>query len=142
MRSRFALPLFLAAAVLSLAGCYWLRYDALARTHVDLLRGMAEKLEDLTNRDGTPPAALAEYRYPLERARDFARIVAGRAAGRASLGALGALCDAYEDVLVAADALRVDPSQPGRREALRVAVERVRTLGVETLAALDRESGI
>jgi hypothetical protein len=143
MRSSFGIrPLLAAGAVLLLAGCYWLRYDALARTHVELLRGMAQKLADVTGIDGTPPAALAEYRYPLERARDFARIVAGRADGRESFRAFGELCDAYDRMLGAAEALRVDPVAPGRRDTLREAVERVHALGVGTLAALDRESGI
>jgi len=72
---------------------------------VQLLRAMAQKLDDVTREDGAPPASLAEYRYPLERARDFARIVGTRFEGRPSLAAFRACCDAYDDVVKAAESL-------------------------------------
>jgi hypothetical protein len=126
--------LIVLAAVVALGGCYWAKYDKLARTHVALLLAMAQKIEDVTRAAGAPPPAMAEYRYPLERARDFARIAARRFEGRRSLAAFRDLCDAYERVLVAAAAVR-DPPTDDLARALGV----LRAAGTETLRALDAE---
>ena len=118
------------------SGCYWVRYDALIRTHVNLLLAMARKLDAVTAERGAPPADLAEYRYPLERARDFARIVGGRFAGRESLAALNTLGDDYEAVLSAAERLRVEGGEAARatfQERLAVLPGR----GAAVIAALD-----
>jgi len=142
LRRRVALVLAVAsAASLGAAGCYWLRYDALARTHVELLREMAAKLADVTGRDGVPPPELAEYRYPLARARDFVRVSARWYEERASLAALRELADAYADLLGAAERLRVRPDAPERR-AFAAALDDVRARAGAASAALDRESGI
>jgi hypothetical protein len=116
------------------AGCYWLRYDALARTHVEVLSVMLGKLEDLTRRDGMAPPAMAEYRYPLVRARDFIRIVEGRFAGRASLAALRALCDAYEAALEAVPVVR------GDLDAFSAAAAAARARAAAVVAVLDAEA--
>jgi hypothetical protein len=133
---RAAWWIVLLAAGWGAAGCYWLRYDALVRTHVDLLLAMARKLEAVTDERGAPPIDLAEYRYPLERARDFARIAGRRFAGRASLGALRALTDDYEAVLDAADRLRVDGGTPARA-AFRDRLAALPGRGAAVVAALD-----
>jgi hypothetical protein len=129
----------LVATVAAAAGCYWLKYDRLARTHVDLLAAMAEKLGDVTRDHGRPPAGLAEYRYPLERARDFTRIAARRFEGRASLAALRRLCADYEAALAAAERLRAQPPGAGLA-ALAEALDGVRERAREARAALDREA--
>src|SRR5882724_8684162 len=84
VRHRGAAIAFVLAAVALASGCYWSKYDKLVRTHVALLEAMADKIVEVTETDGAP-ASLAEYRYPLERARDFARIAGRRYAGRESL---------------------------------------------------------
>jgi len=132
MRSRFrSWGVVLGVLWLAAGGCYWLRYDALARTHVDLLVSMTTKLEDVTAQGGGP-ARMAEYRYPLDRARDFVRIVEGRFAGRDSLRELRELCSAYERALEAA-------VRPGSR-GLEAAAGAVRERAAAALAALDLEA--
>jgi len=127
----------LAAAALA-SGCYWSKYDKLVRTHVALLEAMADKIVEVTETDGAP-ASLAEYRYPLERARDFARIAGRRYAGRESLTGFLAFCDAYEHVLhlVAAPSGRDGTSNdPAILAAARAALV---AQGASVLGALDRE---
>src|SRR3954452_9561884 len=106
MRSRIAVAAALALVLVGAAGCYFLKYEKLARTHVTILVAMTAKIEDVTARDGTPPASLVEYRYPLERAEDFVRIAARRFDDRSSLHALRELCAAYGRLLDAADRAR------------------------------------
>jgi len=142
MRSRLAgstgTRLALVALAL-LAGCYWSKYDKLARTHVQLLLAMADKLVAVTGDAGTPPASFAEYRYPLERARDFVRIVAPRFQGRRSVDALRALCDAYEEVLRAAERSTTGDAE-STRSALEAARQRLHADASAVLQALDAEA--
>ena len=119
-------------------GCYWSKYDKLMRTHVVLLQAMADKIVEVTETDGAPQS-LAEYRYPLERARDFARIVGRRYAERESLKAFLAFCDAYERVLRLVEA-RSGPRGTSNDPALLAAARAA--LGAQAsavIAALDRE---
>ena len=104
MRSRIAVAT--ALVLVATAGCYFRKYDKLARTHVAVLVAMAQKLEDVTRRAGGAPAAMGEYRYPLERAEDFARIAAQRFEGRPSLRAFRELCAAYARMLEAVERVR------------------------------------
>ena len=99
------LALFLGACLL---GCYWLQYDKLMRTHVTLLLAMADKMIDLLER-GEPisAAAMAEFTYPLTRARDFTRIAAKRYATRPSLRAFSHFLDTYGAVVQEMDRLRL-----------------------------------
>lgn len=108
-------------------GCYFLRYDALTRTHVEVLTAMAEKRSDLIGA-GMAGRDDGEFRYPLERARDFARIVGDRFGKRESHRRLMALIDRYEDGL----------DETGKDGAATAAGE-VTALGREVLAALDAE---
>jgi len=124
-------------AVVLAAGCYFGKYDKLARTHVQLLLAMAQKLDDVTREQSAAPASLAEYRYPLERARDFARIVGGRFEGRPSLAAFGAFCDAYEGVVKAAEAARGAPDTSGSLAQARATLD---DRAVAVLRALDAEA--
>jgi hypothetical protein len=71
------------ACLLLIGGCYYVRYASLVRTHVDLMIALAAKRHDLHVAEA-PPSHLAEFRYPLERARDFARIVGPRFGERES----------------------------------------------------------
>jgi hypothetical protein len=86
----------LLGAVLVLSGCYWSRYPELMETHLVLLEQYAAKLDSLARtEDGVPLEGWAEFTYPLERARDFARIAARRYAGRASLQSFRVVLDRY-----------------------------------------------
>jgi hypothetical protein len=125
-------------ALLVTAGCYWSKYDKLTRTHVELLLAMARKLAAVTRVEDGPPAAFGEYRYPLERARDFTRIVSRRFADRPSLTAFRAFTEAYEGVLTAAEALR--DADDESRAALDRAQERLQAEAVTVLRALDVEA--
>ncbi len=139
MRSRLEGGRRIVALVLLLvAGCYWSKYDKLTRTHVELLLSMAAKLAAVTREEGAPPASFAEYRYPLERARDFTRIVAGRFEGRASLAAFRTFCDASEDVWKAAESWR--GADPGANADLERAHGKLRADAVAVLHALDAEA--
>jgi hypothetical protein len=82
------------------AGCYWQKYPRLVETHVDLLAAMAVKSEDvLRERGGYRPEQLAEFRYPYDRARDFARIVRDRYEAQASFQRFEKLLDRYQTLL-------------------------------------------
>jgi len=135
---RAALLALAAAGLLLAAGCYWSKYDKLVRTHVALLLAMAGKIADVTEAEG-PPASLAEYRYPLERARDFARIAARRYAARESLRTFLAFCDDYEHVLAAAEATPARDGTGDSEAALAVARAALTAQASAVLAALDRE---
>ena len=125
-------------ALLLAAGCYWSKYDKLTRTHVELLLSMARKLDAVTREEGRPPPSFAEYRYPLERARDFTRIVSGRFAARPSLAAFRAFTDAYEGVLTAAEGLRDADAED--RAAFEQARTRLDAQAAAVLRALDAEA--
>ena len=84
--------------VLGIGGCYWYRYADLMRTHLALLDAMAAKLcasNDGRGRARLSGPALAEYEYPLARARDFARVAQKRCPERGSLRAFGQVLSAY-----------------------------------------------
>ena len=94
------------------SGCYWQRYPRLVETHLGLLSDFAEKLQGLAeDRVVVPAERWGEFTYPLDRARDFSRIVAGRWPGRASLAAFDRAVDAYA-------ALVADPAVLARGEAV------------------------
>lgn len=93
---------------LSAGGCYWLKYNKLMRTHVELLLAMADKLINVLE-DERPmtPKMMDEFIYPLERARDFVRIVKGRYAERKSLQTFEKMLDVYADIIEQGDRVRV-----------------------------------
>ena len=81
----------------SLGGCYWLKYEKLMHTHIELMRAMTDKMSRLLeDKAAVTPSTLNEFLYPLERARDFSRIVAQHYAERPSLSAFNRLLDVYE----------------------------------------------
>jgi len=90
----------LAMAILATAiSCYWWRYGDVMRTHCRLLSDMAAKLCGTAARTRLPGPALAEYEYPLARARDFARIAAKRCPARRSLATFKRALRLYEVTL-------------------------------------------
>ncbi|MEA2626646.1 MAG: hypothetical protein QOD06_2691 [Candidatus Binatota bacterium] len=110
---RFRLLLAIWYALAALDGCYWRRYAELVTTHVELLTAMAGKMEDLFARPRpAQDATMSEFRYPLERARDFARIVRERRGDRESYRRFEAFLRDYQGLVDDADRLRLEPS-PG-----------------------------
>ena len=117
----------------SLGGCYWLKYEKLMHTHIQLMRSMTDKMNRLlADNDPLTPAMMNEFLYPLERARDFSRIVAQRYADRPSLAAFNRLLDLYQSLVTEVDRLRVQPSSleyfRSQTQAVRDQATRVETL--------------
>ena len=118
---------------LALGGCYWLKYGKLMRTHIDLLLSMSKKMSDLLeDHRAITPNMMDEFSYPLERARDFVRIVSSRYAERRSLQAFTHFLDTYAELLKEIDQLRVQDGDPTafheKRTTLREQGEQVKTL--------------
>lgn len=135
MRGRSREPIIRAVALLALlclAGCYYRKYDALVRTHVELVLAMADKRTDYADQ-GAPPPNSAEFTYPVERARDFARIVGDRFGEKASYRELLAFLDRYEKLLARVESMG--------EEARGKELEELRAQGQVVKAALDREAG-
>jgi hypothetical protein len=129
---RFAL----AVAVLLAVGCYWSRYPELMETHLVLLDQYARKLESLAA-DGRTVALKdwAEFVYPLERARDFARIAAQRYPDLDSLARFRDVLERYA-VLVDDPGVLGAPEGAKRIEGEVAALEE--SIGA-TRRALERE---
>ena len=127
---------WLALALLAaLAGCYYRRYDPLVRTHVELMIAMAEKRRDVGTRN-EPVVSSAEFAYPLERARDFARIVHDRFGDRQSFREFEGFLARYGEFLAIAATPRADP------ELLSAELKALRAAGESVLAALDAEKNL
>ena len=121
----------------SLGGCYWLKYEKLMRTHIELMSAMTDKMNRLLeDNDPLTPVMMNEFLYPLERARDFSRIVAQRYADRPSLAAFNQLLDVYQSLVTEADRLRV---QPGSLAHFRSQTQAVRDQAARVEALLDSE---
>lgn len=107
-RARVALVACVVAVGVSLGGCYWIKYTKLMRTHVELLLAMTDKMGSFLEDDrAITPRMMNEFLYPLERARDFARIVKRFYEGRTSLQEFERLLDVYADLLEETERLRV-----------------------------------
>ena len=86
--------------VLVIAGCYWRYYPRVMETHLEVLASYASKLESLAQAGrSVPPERWGEFTYPLERARDFARIAGKRFADRGSLDRFALVLDRYAELL-------------------------------------------
>lgn len=121
----------------SLGGCYWLKYEKLMRTHIQLMSALTDKMNRLLeDNDPLTPAMMNEFLYPLERARDFSRIVAQRYADRSSLAAFNRLLDLYQNLVTEADRLRI---QPGSLEYFRSQTQAVRDQATRVETLLDSE---
>ena len=108
--AKISLVLFLGTCLL---GCYWLQYNKLMQTHVTLLLAMAGKMTDLLeSKEPIHAAAMAEFTYPLTRARDFARIAAKRYETLPSLQAFSHFLDTYGVLVQEMDRLRLQAISP------------------------------
>jgi hypothetical protein len=119
------------------AGCYWSRYPEVMAMHLELLEQYAAKLTALAEgRRTVPTQDWGEFVYPLERARDFARIAAKRFPERRSLAR-------FREVLVRYDELVASPELLARGDAeavVRTRAERLEAAIVATRRALAEES--
>ena len=107
-RARVALVACVVVAGVSLGGCYWIKYTKLMRTHVELLLDMTDKMGSFLEDDrAMTPRMMNEFLYPLERARDFVRIVKRFYEGRTSLEQFERLLAVYADLLEETERLRV-----------------------------------
>jgi hypothetical protein len=90
------------------AGCFWSSYAPRARTHAEVMVGIARKAVDLVAAGRFTAESLPELTYPLERAGAFARRARERAGGAepASLAAFEALVGEYRAFVDALDRLR------------------------------------
>lgn len=130
----------LALALCGMAGCYWQKYDKLVRTHVEVLEAMAGKMHDLVARNGRlEPSQMAEFRYPLERAQDFARIVRSRFGEKESFVLFVRTLDRYAALLDLAEGLPSD-LRPAAEKAADIAraVAELREDGQRVLESLKR----
>lgn len=128
--ARWSLILVAVASTLVASGCFSRRYPRLMETHLEVLSLYAGKLLALAQDDRTVPAQdWGEFTYPLERARDFARVAEARYPERASLRSFLAVLDAYGG-LVADPAILSAPDAASdvatRVAAFTAAVERTR----------------
>lgn len=101
-------------------GCYWYRYADLVRTHTELLTAMVEKLCVQPRSALERRAGFTEYEYPLERARDFERIVARRCPRRRSLAAFHRVLALYHRIVGDAARGNLHGCRQQGRLALRV----------------------
>ena len=107
-RARVALVACVVVVGVSLGGCYWIKYTKLMRTHVELLLAMTDKMGSFLEDDrAMTPRMMNEFLYPLERARDFVRIVKRFYEGRTSLEQFERLLAVYADLLEETERLRV-----------------------------------
>ena len=107
-RAQVALVAGVLVVGVSLGGCYWIKYTKLMRTHVELLLAMTDKMGSFLEDDrAMTPRMMNEFLYPLERARDFTRIVRRFYEGRTSLEQFERLLDVYADLLEETERLRV-----------------------------------
>lgn len=129
-----ALMALLAALVAS--GCFARRYPGLMAKHLEVLGLYAGKLQALAHDEHTVPAQdWGEFTYPLERAREFARVAESRYPDRGSLKAFLAALDAYAS-LVADPAILSGPEAP---QVVAARVAAFRTAAEAAHAALEKE---
>lgn len=122
-----------------LGGCYWLKYNKLMRTHVELLLSMAGKASSLLeDQRAITPTMMNEFTYPLERAEDFVRIVKGYYAERKSLRAFEDMLVVYTPLVQEVDRLR---AMQGDLSSFRERVRILREHAERVEAALVEEEG-
>jgi hypothetical protein len=93
-------------ALLCAAGCIWRGYATIMAVHLDVLTQTAAKLGAVVQAGRGPTAAdMAEYDYPLQRAREFLRQFSNYAERR-SYHQFGVLLDRYAEMVRAIDAAR------------------------------------
>lgn len=120
----------LGCALLAASGCFSRRYPRVLERHLEVLALYARKLATLAEDGQTVPAEdWGEFTYPLERARQFARVAERHVPERASLASFREVLERYAEltagpeVLEGEDAARTVAAQVA---ALEAAVARVR----------------
>lgn len=106
-------------------------------THVELLLAMTDKMSRLLEENETiTTTMMTEFLYPLERARDFTRIVAQRYPDRQSLSIFGQFLDIYERIVNETDRLRI---VSGDLSTFRTQVQTLQQFAPHVEAALRKE---
>jgi hypothetical protein len=136
--ARVSVLLLAVTTSLLVSGCFSRRYPRLMQTHLEVLSLYASKLAALADDHRTVAVQdWGEFTYPLERARDFARVAAVHYPERASL-------HSFEQALAAYGALVADPAVLSADDAVATVATRhaAFTAAVEqTRADLARERG-
>jgi len=126
------------AASLIASGCFSRRYPRLMEAHLEVLSLYAGKLVALAEDERTIPIQdWGEFTYPLDRARDFARVATMHYPERASLASFRIALDAY-GALVADPAVLSGADAPATVAARAAAFTATVT---QTRADLARERG-
>ncbi len=127
------------ALCLLCAGCYWLRYHDLVDTHAGLMEQLAADSADQVAAANRPlrPDDIERMRYPLERARQFAKIARRRFAGRPSLDRFDELVVAYAQLVESLDRVRLGSEGPTQAAALAADVAQ-RAATVRAAVAAER----
>lgn len=122
------------------SGCFWRSYPRRARTHAEVLVGVARKATDLVATGRFTAETLPELTYPLERATAFATEARGRAPSPppASLAAFDTLLARYRTFVDAADEAR--RRRAGAAEALASPLAQVEAAAHDLDTALAAES--
>jgi hypothetical protein len=137
--ARVSLLLVALAIGLIASGCFSRRYPRLMEAHLEVLTLYAGKLAALAEDEGTIPIQdWGEFTYPLDRARDFARVAATHYPDRASLSSFRRVLDVY-------GALVADPAILSEADARSTVTAKVASLAAavaRTRADLARERGV
>lgn len=116
-------------------GCYWSRYADVMSLHLELLEQYAAKLATLAqDRTTVPVQSWGEFVYPLERARDFARIAAKRYPERRSLALFDQVLTRYGELTSSPEVL----SRADAKEKIEGQVDELE----EAIAATRRELAV
>jgi hypothetical protein len=106
-------------------------------THVELLLAMTDKMSRLVEEnEAITPAMMTEFLYPLERSRDFVRIIAQRYPDRPSLSIFSQFLDIYEGIVNETDRLRIIAGDPS---AFRTHVQTLQQFAPRIETALREE---
>jgi len=124
--------------VVCAAGCLWRSYGTIMGVHLDVLTQTADKLHSVVVSGRGPTAeGMAEYVYPVQRAREFMRQFSSYSGNR-SYQQFGVLVNRYDAMVREVDAGR-SQGRLGAEEAARVKSEgdALHALAVEIRAALQ-----
>jgi hypothetical protein len=142
-----AVPRLLAlvcVCAVAVGGCYWLRYQEMLSTHMEVMVSFANDGCDLLSLARSAPdrglsnADIARMRYPYTRASDLARVAHRRWPQRLSLQRFETLVETYGRLIEDLDRARVNGAR-GTRKACRLAAE-VEAIALEVTGLLAADS--
>jgi hypothetical protein len=133
-----ALSLVVALACMHASGCAWLRWRDVATTHADLMERLALDGADAlaSPRAGLEPGDIERLRYPLARARAFARSSHRRFEGAAWLEHFDRMLAAYGGLVDHLDKSRTRSVGDREKERARLLAQAVTDAAQEVREAL------